>query len=176
MNKATCIISGVLLAMVPFAVYAGEFKMMKTKVSMEKCLQLVFAKKAGDVVKLEFKNERGTPIYEFQIAGTDGKVWEYECDANKGKITEEEQEVSSPGDPLFKSKMKISEEEARKIALKAHPGQIVETEYEIESNGDASYEFDIKTSEGKELKMEVDAATGKIVENGEEELYQIGKE
>lgn len=52
----------------------------------------------------------------------------------------------------------------------------METEYEIESNGDASYEFDIKTPDGKELKMEVDAATGKIVENGEEEIYQIGKD
>jgi uncharacterized membrane protein YkoI len=75
-----------------------------------------------------------------------------------------------------KAKMKISEDEAKQIALRAHPGEIVETEYEIESNGEASYEFDIQTPGGKEVKLEVDAATGKIVENGEEEIYQIGKE
>ncbi|MGX2038856.1 PepSY domain-containing protein [Methylocaldum sp. MU1018] len=158
------------------AAFAEKFKMPKTKVSMEKCLEAALAKKDGDVVKLEFKMERDTPTYEFEIAGKDGKSWEYECNANTGKITEEEQEVDSPDDPLFKAKMKISEEEAKKIALEKHPGEIVETEYEIESNGDASYEFDIKTAGGKELKMEVDAATGKIVENDEEEIYQIGKE
>jgi uncharacterized membrane protein YkoI len=30
--------------------------------------------------------------------------------------------------------------------------------------------------DGKEVKLEVDAATGKIIENGENEIYQIGKE
>jgi uncharacterized membrane protein YkoI len=175
--KTQCLVlSAVMFSLSVATASASTFKMMKTKVSMETCLNAALEKKSGDVVKLEFKNERGTPIYEFEIAGKDGKTWELECDANKGKITEVEQEVSSPNDPLFKSKMKISEDEARKIALKTHPGQIVEVEYEIESNGDASYEFDIKTPDGKELKVEVDAATGKIVENGEEEIYQIGKD
>jgi uncharacterized membrane protein YkoI len=169
------VLSTFILSVSAVSVSATDFEMMETKVSMERCLQAAFAKKTGQVVKLEFKNERGVPVYEFQIAGDDGKVWELECDANKGEITEEEQEVNSPDDPLFKTKMKINEEEARNIALKAHPGEIIETEYEIESNGDASYEFDIKTKEGKEIKMEVDAATGKIIENGEEEIYQIGK-
>ncbi|MBI2883957.1 MAG: PepSY domain-containing protein [Candidatus Methylomirabilis oxyfera] len=175
--KTQCLVlSAAIFLLNAATVSAATFKMMKTKVSMETCLNEALAIKSGDVVKLEFKNERGAPIYEIEIAGTDGKVWEFECDANRGKITEIEQEVGGPDDPLFKSKMKVSVEEAEKIALKTHPGKIVETEYEIESNGDASYEFDIKTPDGKEVKMEVDAATGKIVEDGEEEIYQIGKE
>jgi len=168
--------TALLLSLSATTASAEKFKMVPTKVSMEKCLQAALAKKDGNVVKLEFKTERGMPIYEFEIAGRDGKTFEYECDANTGKITEEEQEVDSPEAPLFKAKMKISEEEARKIALKSHPGEIVETEYEIESNGDASYEFDIKMADGQELKIEVDATTGKIVEDGEEEIYQIGQE
>lgn len=152
------VLSTFILSVSAVSVSARDFEMMETKVSMERCLQAAFAKKTGQVVKLEFKNERGVPVYEFEIAGDDGKVWELECDANKGEITEEEQEVNSPDDPLFKTKMKINEEEARNIALKAHPGEII-----------------IKTKEGKEIKMEVDAATGKIIENGEEEIYQIGK-
>ena len=86
-----------------------------------------------------------------------------------------EQEVRSANDPAFKAKAKITEAEAKNIALKAYPGEIKEVEYEIEPNGDASYEFDIITKDGKEMKVEVDAATGKIVE-ASEELYQIGKE
>ncbi|BBA35829.1 peptidase [Methylocaldum marinum] len=170
----TC--AALFLSLGATAAFAEKFKMPPTKVSMEKCMEAALAKKDGEVVKLEFKMERGTPTYEFEIAGKDGKNWEYECDANTGEITEEEQEVDSPDDPLFKAKMKISEEEARKIALEKHPGEIVETEYEIESNGDASYEFDIKTADGKEVKLEVDATTGKIVEDDQEEIYQIGRE
>lgn len=151
-------------------------KAAKAKADMETCMKAALAKRPGDVIKLERKDERGTPVYEFEILAKDGLSWELECDANSGKITEEEQEVASPDDPLFKAKAKISLEQAKAIALKAAPGEIVETEYEIESNGAASYEFDIKTPAGGEVKLEVDAASGNIVEDKETELYQIGKE
>lgn len=157
------------------AALAADLKMPKTKVSLEACMKAALAKQPGTVVKVEFKIEKGAPIYEFDIESKDGKAWDIECDANTGKIVEVEQEVRSADDPLFKAKRKISEGEARKIALKAYPGEIKEVEYEIEPNGDASYEFDIITKDGKEVKVEVDATTGKIVESSEE-LYQIGKE
>lgn len=75
------------------------------KVSMETCLQAARAKLKGDVVKLELKNERGVPTYEFEIEGKE-RTMEFECDANTGQITEEEQEVESPEHPSFKSKQK----------------------------------------------------------------------
>lgn len=155
--------------------FAADFKMPKTKVSMETCLKAALTKQPGTVVKLEFKIERGAPTYEFDIESKDGKAWDIECDANTGKITEVEQEVRNVDDPAFKPKMKVGEAEARKIALKAYPGEIKEAEYEIEPNGDASYEFDIITKDGKEMKVEVDASTGRIVEVSEE-IYQIGRE
>lgn len=148
----------------------------KAKVDMETCMKAALAKRPGEVVKLERKDERGAPVYEFEVLGADGKSWELECDAASGKITEEEQEVSDPDDPAFKAKAKISLEQAKQTALQAYPGEIVEIEYEIESNGEVSYEFDIKTQDGKEVKLEVDAASGKIIEDKETELYQIGKE
>ena len=163
-----------MLAFAATALAAEPFAMPKTKMNMETCLQAAFSKKAGKAVKLEFKMEEGKPVYELEIAAADG-IFEFECDAHTGNITEEEREVKSPDDPLFKAKAKISAKKAREIALKAYPGKIVETEYEIESNGDASYEFDIETDKG-EVKMEVDAATGKIVEEAQEEVYQIGQE
>jgi uncharacterized membrane protein YkoI len=164
-----------VLALAPMIATAKPFTMPKTAATMETCLQAAQAKLDGEAVKLEFKTERGAPVYEIEIAGG-GKTMEFECDANSGKITEEEQEVENAEHPLFKAKAKIGLAEAQAIALKAHPGKIVETEFEIEANGDASYEFDIATAEGKEVKVEVDAATGKIVEDDEEEIYQIGQE
>jgi uncharacterized membrane protein YkoI len=165
----------IIIALAASGPAMADFKMPKTKVSMETCMKAALAKHDGEVVKLEFKDERGVPTYEFEILDKDGKSWELECDAKRGKITEEEQEVENAEAQLFKSKAKITLEQAKEIALKAHPGEVVEVEYEIESNGDASYEFDIMTDKG-EIKMEVDAATGKIVEDNQKEYYQIGKE
>jgi len=154
---------------------AASPEIPKTKAGMETCLQAALGKMSGDVIKLEFKQEGKTPIYEIEIAGKD-KTMEYECDANTGKITEEEQEVGSIDHALFKAKAKIGLEQAKAIALKAHPGEIAETEFEIESDGNASYEFDIRQADGKEVKLEVDAATGALIEDDEREIYQIGKE
>ena len=116
--------------------------------------------------------EDGKPTYEFDIKGKDGKEWEVECDAKTAKLIEEEEEVDAQ-DPRFKSKAKVSLEDAKKAALAAKPGEVIESETSIESNGSASYEFDIKTKDGQEWEVEVDAATGKVIET-EQEVYQIG--
>jgi uncharacterized membrane protein YkoI len=177
MNKRHSLlpISAGLLALAAGGASAKPFTMPRTEVGMESCLQAAQARLDGEAVKLELKTERGSPVYEVEIAGKD-KTMEFECDALTGKIVEEEEEVKDAEVPQFRAKAKVSLAEAQKIALKAHPGKIVETEFEIEANGDASYEFDIATADGKEVKVEVDAATGKIVEDDEEEIYQIGQE
>ncbi|MEC4748424.1 PepSY domain-containing protein [Methylomicrobium sp. Wu6] len=142
---------------------------------LEKCVAAAQAIKKGDMLKLEKLDIGGKPMYELEIRDAQGMEWEFMCDANSGKITEQESEVSNADDKSFKSKMKVGEKEAADIALKAHPGKIVEAEYEIEENGDASYEFDIVGDKGMETKVEVDAATGKIIETSIEE-WEIGEE
>lgn len=173
-NPRTLLWASLLLAASAPAI--ADLKLPKTKVGMEACLKAALAQRDGEVIKLEFKDERGVPTYEFEILGKDGKSWELECDANRGKVTEEEQEVDNAEAAAFKAKAKISLEQAKEIALQAHPGEVVEVEYEIESDGNASYEFDIQTATKGEIKLEIDASTGKIVEDNERELYQIGKE
>ena len=149
---------------------------------METCMKAALAKHPGEVLTLEAEIENGKPIYEFDIKGKDGKEWEVECDAKTGKVTEVEQEVAdadapafSADDPAFKEKAKISQEDAKKIALAKYPGEVVDTEFAIESDGNPSYEFDIKTADGKEWEVEVSAVTGKILEV-EQEIYQVGVE
>lgn len=147
----------------------------KSKVALETCINASMQKHRGEIAKLEIKREKGQPVYEFDVQSADGTQWDIECNANTGKITEIEQEVKGPDDPLFKAKAKVDEETARKAAQAARAGEVVEVEYEIEPDGAASYEFDIKTSDGREFKVEVDASSGKVVEDNEE-LAQIGRE
>jgi uncharacterized membrane protein YkoI len=175
-TAVTCFGSSLVLMLCAAPAAAQDTAMPGSDGPMEKCMKAALASKPGRTIKLEFKDERGTPTYEFNILGKDGKEWELECDGNTGKIVETEQEVPSANHALFKGKRKISEREARAAALKAQPGKVVELEFEIEENGDASYEYDILTADGTEMKLEVDAATGNIVEQGQQEFYQIGEE
>lgn len=153
----------------------ADFKMPKTKFSMEKCMQAALAKHAGVVETMEMEISAGKPHYEFDIKGADGVEYEVEVSAITGKVIEEEVEVADVNDPKFKAKAKITEADAEKAALAAFAGKVVEKEYSIESDGNPSYEFDIVTKDGKEIEVEVDAVTGKVLES-EEEVYQIGKE
>lgn len=141
----------------------------------ERCMQAALKRQPGHIIKVEGKTEQGQSIYEFDIRTSSMTDWDIECDAASGKITEVEQEVGQSSHPLFVARKKISESEAKVIALKQYPGSINEIEYEIEEDGAASYEFDIVDNDGKEMKIEVDAGSGKIVEANEEH-WQIGFE
>jgi uncharacterized membrane protein YkoI len=154
---------------------SASFNVQAADQGLEKCIAAIQAQKTGELVKLEKLNAEGKAVYEFELEDANGFEWEFMCDVNSGKIFETESEVSSVSSLAFKSKMKVTEEDAKTIALKAHPGVIEEVEYEIEANGDATYEFDIVNSKGIETKVEVDATTGKIIEVAIEE-WEIGEE
>lgn len=141
----------------------------------EICVQQVLKTRPGQIIKVEKKHEAGKIMYEFDVRGEDGLDWDIECVQATGEIWEIEREVQNPNDPLFKSKVKVGEKAARKIALEAYPGKIREVEYEIESDGTAVYEFDIDMADGREMKVEINAANGQIHE-ANEEIWQIGWE
>ncbi|MDP2100827.1 MAG: PepSY domain-containing protein [Methylobacter sp.] len=143
--------------------------------SIDSCIAAIQKQKTGTFIKLEKLKVAGKPFYEFEIKDAKGIEWEFMCDAETGKITETEKEVSSADDEAFKKNAKVTEKEAIDIALKAHPGTVEEVEYEIEANGDASYEIDIVNDKGVETKVEVNAASGKIIEVSVEE-WEIGEE
>lgn len=167
--KKTILNSALILAIgSTFSVYAADE-------GIEKCIAEVQKQKTGDLVTLEKLNVDGKAVYEIELKDANGFEWEFMCDVESGKIFETESEVSSADSLAFKSKMKVTEDDAKATALKAYPGVIEEVEYEIEANGDASYEFDIVNSKGVETKVEVDAATGKIIEVAVEE-WEVGEE
>lgn len=159
-------------AFISTVAYAGP----KHVGQMETCMKAALAKHPGEVLTLEAEISEGKAQYEFDIKDKDGKEWEVECTAKSGKVIEIEQEVANADDAAFKAKAKITQEDAKKIALEKFPGEVVDSEFSIEASGNPSYEFDIKTKDGKEMEVEVDAVTGKLEENPEEEIYQIGIE
>jgi len=154
----------------PAADAAGKFP----EGNFERAMRAALAKHPGEVLTVEAELDKGKPQYEFDIKGADGKEWEVEVDAKSGRMIEDEQEVANADDPVFKSKAKITQDEAKKIALAKYPGELVESEFSLESDGTPVYEFDIKSKNGKEWEVEVNAVTGKLSEDPEEEVWQIG--
>ncbi len=144
-------------------------------VKVEHCLDQAYDKIPGYARKLEFKIEGDDPIYEFDIESKiDGNIYNVECNAEEGFITEVEKEVG-PDNQLFKKAAKVSIDQARVTVLNIHPGRIVNEEREIGMDGSFTYEFDIKTDAGFEIKVDVDAISG-IIEEANFELYEIGLE
>jgi uncharacterized membrane protein YkoI len=140
--------------------------------ALDKCVKAALQAHPGKMKSLSSEIEDGKAQYELDIKSLDGKYWEIECDAETGKINRTEREIRM-GSEEFKSKAKITREDATKAALAKYPGKLINTEYDIEDDGEISYEFIIQTKDGKYIEIEVDAVTGKLA--GEEEvLYHIG--
>jgi len=138
--------------------------------SVETCLDAALDLIPGVPRKLELKVEGDDPTYEFDIEHQ-GTVYNMECE--EGMISEIERQVAAD-DATFKELAKVSEADARKLALAVHPGKVVSMEYEIGSEG-ATYEYDIQTTIGYEVKVDVSAASGEI-EEANIEVYEIGAE
>ena len=144
-------------------------------VKVEQCLDQAYDTVPGHARKLEFKLEGDDPIYEFDIESTkDGFIYNVECNAEEGYITEIEKEVDE-NNSLFKSEAKITIDQARVKVLSIHPGKIMNEEREIGMDGSFTYEFDVQTNAGYEVKIDVDAKSGEI-EEVSFELYEIGME
>jgi uncharacterized membrane protein YkoI len=142
---------------------------------LDACIKVVKQSKPGYIIKLEKLNVAGKGVYEIEVADVNRGEWEFMCEANTGKIIEQESEVTDAKSQAFKKNVKVTEEDAGAIALKSNPGKIQEVEYEVEDNGGSSYEFDIINDKGVETKVEVDAATGKIIETAIED-WEAGEE
>ncbi len=143
-------------------------------VKIETCLDAALDTIPGHPRKIEMKMEGDDPVYEFDIEHKDGVVYNVECNAEEGYVTEVEREVASDN-PLFKQHAKVSEQEARDLVLSIHPGTVTAMEYEISFDGKFTYEYDVQTDMGYEIKVDVDAVTGEI-EEANMELYEIGME
>jgi uncharacterized membrane protein YkoI len=172
MNRTGCAVLAAMMLGAP-AIGLGEPAARDDRFAA--CLAAVAATRAGRVIKVEFKEERGAQVYEFNVRSPDGTDWDVECAAESAAIVETEQEVTGVRHPAFAAYARIDEAAARARVLELYPGEIIEVEYEIEPGGRAVYELDVKTRAGPEIKNEVDAATGGIIE-ADAELWQVGYE
>lgn len=99
---------------------------------------------------------RGTLYYKFEIKTTNRKVDVY-VDAMTGEAWRE-------NDPeRMKQRVKISLEEAKKIALNQVKGTIVKAKLD-EDDGQYLYEVEMRTDQWREVEFEISATTGDVLD------------
>lgn len=141
---------------------------------IDKCVSAALGKYPGHILTMESEVEDNRVVYEFDIKTKAGQEIEIECDAINHALGDFEVELAGD-DPKFTSAVKLSEQEAKDIALKKYNGKVVDVEYAMENNV-PTYEFDIFVKDkGHEFEVEVNGLTGEIIET-EIELYDIGLE
>src|SRR3989338_7052387 len=119
----------------------------------------------GTVEEIELEKENGNPIYSVEIINEKGEH-DIKIDAHTGKILKIEVENDVGRKELEVVNPKISEEQAKKIALNAVNGKATDIEAK-KVNGVYVYEVEIQ-SNGEETDVLVNMMTGKI-ENVESE-------
>lgn len=182
-NRSALTLALCIGAFTPLVHGAGVISMPQTKYSMEQCLNAALAAKSGEVKALEMELNNQVPVYEFTIAMEDKSEWEVTCNAMTGKVIALEEEIEQDAadatgheermKAAFDKLAKVSEEEARAIALRAHPGEVEEVERKMSASKVPVFEFEIAMANGVEREVEIDAVTGLII-GVEEEIYAIG--
>lgn len=119
--------------------------------------------------KLEW--EKGRKIYEIEFYTMDYTEYDYEIDAETGKILEFDHDAESYTPPAGTTV--ISREKAQEIALKKVPGATASHIRKLELDGDDGkkvYEIEIIYKE-MEYELELSAADGTVLEFEAESIY-----
>lgn len=179
-NKKIKLFAGILTAAVVLAAGTGsafaENKEDQVKISRKEALEIAVkdAKIEEDEIKksrVKFEHDDGKLIYNVEFY-TDTKEYDYEINANTGKILEVDFEIEREfKDSSLLEKAKISEEEAQQIALEKVPGASEDDLYlELDyDDGKLIYEGEI-LYDSYEYEFEINAETGEM-ESWEKESF-----
>ena len=113
------------------------------------CALKILNKYKGHLLSVEAEKKIDSGLfYEFDVyLKKEKKEIEVECDPKKIKLSDFEEEVEYE-DPRFANNIKISRDQAKKIALLEVKGVVVDQEYSLEK-GKPIYEFDILDTKKK---------------------------
>lgn len=104
---------------------------------------------AVEEVEQEF-TENGEAVYQVEFADDQDDIY---VDSEKGTVITKE---------MLAEKIKVTEEQAREIALKEAEGTI--TEFELDDdNAQFVYDLEVTAKDGTETELSISAETGKIL-------------
>lgn len=131
------------------------------KISYEKAKEIVLKEKKGSISEMELEQEAVGWVYEAEVKSK-GKEYDYKINADTGEVTKMHEDDSNDDGKVNQNQVKVTMEEAKKIALKEVKGEVNEAELEND-DGQAVYKFEIRTEDGREAEVEISAESGETV-------------
>ncbi|WP_338751208.1 PepSY domain-containing protein [Bacillus sp. FJAT-52991] len=124
------------------------------KITRDQAEKIALKSVKGKVTDVDLDSKNNQWIYEVEIRTTKGEK-EVHVDAQTGKVLSKKDHDQQPTDQV-----KITRDQAKKIALKSVKGKV--TDIDLESkNGQWVYEVEVATTKG-EVDMYINAQTGEI--------------
>ncbi|MBD8070518.1 PepSY domain-containing protein [Bacillus sp. PS06] len=121
-------------------------------IDVEKAKEIALQYVDGEIEEVERKSKDGRTIYKIEVDTRDDDDFDVYVDGQTGEVLNKK-----------KSELvKVTREEAKKIALKEVPGKIEEIELD-EEDGFYKYEVEIEADNGKEVELKISAQTGEIL-------------
>ncbi|MUV37006.1 uncharacterized protein JNUCC1_00812 [Lentibacillus sp. JNUCC-1] len=178
-STALVLIGGGIAGTSVFAASAGEDDDVSQKelkemasISQEEAINISLEEVPGEAVQTELDDEDGKAVYEVDVKAEDGKMWDFEIDAESGDVLQKEADDDGRDDDdelsdqeeqaQLKKEAELTSEESETIALKEVKGDVIENELDDE-NGTVVYSLEIRDDQGVEHEVEVDAKTGDVL-------------
>lgn len=133
-------------------------------VSREEAERAILGETPGEILEIDLDSERGGPVYEVEVFGSDGVLREASVDARSGEVFDAEtQDPDEAKKAEFLGRRAgIGREEAEEATLDLLPGQIVESGLE-EENGYIVYNIEVLGEDGSLHETFVDALSGRLL-------------
>lgn len=146
--------------------YATESTQLSTPtLSSDQAISIATSIISGTVEEIEFEKINGRLLYSVEIENSQGE-FDIKIDPYTGEVVKVEQETSVGIKELELLIPKVSEDQAKAIALTRVKGTVKEIEIE-KVNGNYIYQVEI-TKSGSEYEVSIDIMTGQILSVEEE--------
>jgi len=146
--------------------YATESTQLSTPtLSSDQAISIATSIISGTVEEIEFEKINGRLLYSVEIENSQGE-FDIKIDPYTGEVVKVEQETSVGIKELELLIPKVSEDQAKAIALTRVKGTVKEIEIE-KVNGNYMYQVEI-TKSGSEYEVSIDIMTGQILSVEEE--------
>lgn len=148
----------------------------QAKITKEQAINIALQHVKGQEHGTELENEDGIVVYAVEVKDNQGKLYDVKVDAqsgyvvkidkndqdrNEGEQSDKETNDEQKGEKADDS-VKVTKEEAAKIALNQVDGNITENDVEKEGNKDV-YSVTIQNKQGQKQEVKIDAETGKVI-------------
>ena len=127
-------------------------------VSLEACMATTLEKYPGQVIRYELVKAYGRTYHAYTVYPGDGTAVGVACDANSGIVYWQWNRRASPAHDPYRIPPKMSEVQARWVALSLSSGTIIELVYTTAPT--PQYTYVILTPENTWLKVAVDGTSG----------------